>query len=372
MIARRCRLGGAQLTRARYLCRARYMWALLGCAIVGSMSAAPTVAATNVSNTPAVDYNRDVLPILADHCFACHGPDAASREAGLRLDQREGATTELDSGSSAIVPGDTDASELLLRVSADDESLRMPPAETGKQLTADEVAVLTHWIASGANYAPHWAFVPPQKPTASAGAAHPIDAFVKRQLTDRGLTITPTADRETLIRRLSFDLRGLPPTAREVDVFLADQHPQAYERLVERFLHSPSYGERMAAFWLDGARFADTNGYQNDFNRSMWPYRDWVIDAFNANKRFDELTVEQIAGDMLPEPSLSQLTATGFHRNHRTVTEAGSLEEEWLVENVIDRVETTGTVFLGLTIGCARCHDHKFDPLFPARILRLL
>jgi hypothetical protein len=324
-------------------------------------------AQTTASETGLVDFNREIRPILADHCFQCHGPDSASREAGLRLDNQSDAWAELDSGSSAIVPGKSSESELIRRVLHEDDDLRMPPLELNKPVSAADVELLRRWINGGAEYAKHWAFVAPTKSgryqAERRRGEHPIDYFVRLRHQSEGVKPTGIASRETLIRRLSLDLRGLPPSPEEVDEFLKQTSAKAYESLVEQMLESPSYGERMAVMWLDAARFADTNGYQNDFNRSMWPYRDWVIDAFNANKPYDEFTVEQIAGDLLPGASMDQKIASGFNRNNRTVTEGGSIEEEWLVENVVDRVETTGATFLGLTIGCARCHDHKFDPI---------
>ena len=342
--------------------RHRFWYDLVGVLLLSAVSSLPG------ETQGEVQFNRDVRPILTDNCFQCHGPDAAHREAGLRLDQREAATAELDSGEYAIVPGDAAASELVRRITNEDPDMRMPPAELQKNLSTHQIAVLRQWIDEGAEYQPHWAFVPPAQgsgpsPPDDGPEQLPIDAFVQRRLRALGWEPAPAASRETLIRRLSFDLRGLPPTLAELDQFLADTSEGAYERLVDRLLSSPHFGERMATMWLDGARFADTNGYQNDFNRSMWPYRDVVIQAFNANQPFDQFTIEQVAGDLLPKATRTQQIASGFNRNHRTVTEGGSLEEEWLVENVVDRVETTATVFLGLTMGCARCHDHKFDPI---------
>ena len=320
------------------------------------------------ADVPRLSYNRDVLPILSDNCFKCHGPDSASREAGLRLDQTTVATAELESGATAIVPGNPDMSALVERINADDEGMLMPPVDSGKTLTKQQKSILRRWIEEGADYAPHWAFVPPVRPSIpapkeSSRIANPIDAFVLANLEANGVAPSPPATKERLIRRVTFDLTGLPPTLEEIDAFLADDSPLAYERLIERLLESPRYGERMAVDWLDGARFADSNGYQNDYTRSMYPWRDWVISAFNNQMPYDQFLVEQLAGDLLPNPTLQQKIATGFNRNHRTVTEAGSIEDEWLVENVVDRTDTFGTVVLGLTVGCARCHDHKFDPI---------
>lgn len=310
-----------------------------------------------------VDFNRDIRPILSDRCFACHGPDAAARKANLRLD------VEADAKLKAVIPGQPDASPLIARISATDPDDVMPPPAAHKPaLSAEEIEVFRRWIAEGAPWAQHWAFVKPERPelppvSNAAWVRTPVDQFVLAKLESQGLSPAPEAPRETLIRRLSFDLTGLPPTPEEVDAFVADNRPDAYERVVERLLNSPHYGERMAMEWLDGARFADTNGYQNDFNRAMWPWRDWVIQAYNNNMPYDQFTVEQLAGDLLPNATLSQQVASGFHRNNRSNTEGGSIEEEWHVEKVVDRIETTGTVFMGLTLGCARCHDHKYDPI---------
>ena len=318
--------------------------------------------AADASREQPVDFARDILPILASNCFACHGPDAEQRAADLRLDTEEAATEH------AIVRGDAAASELIDRIESTDDDLRMPPPEMERQLTAEQVALLRRWIDQGAAWARHWAFVPPVMPVVpdSEGTAWPrsaIDHFVWARLNTEGLEPSEPASRGEWLRRISFDLTGLPPTPAELAAFAADVSSDAFEKQVDRLLASPHYGERMAADWLDIARFADTNGYQNDFNRSMWPWRDWVINAFNANMSADQFLLEQLAGDLLPEPTQEQLIATGFNRNHRMVTEGGSIDEEWRVENVVDRVETTSTAFLGLTMGCARCHDHKYDPV---------
>lgn len=310
-----------------------------------------------------VDFTRDIRPLLTDRCFQCHGPDAATRKADLRLD------IEAEAKKSAIVPGDPDASEVIKRITTTDPDEKMPPDEAHKPaLTPEQVGLFRAWIRQGAPWAGHWAFeaVRPQSPPAttnSAWARNDIDRFVLARLEKEGLAPSPEAPREALIRRVSFDLTGLPPTPAEMDAFLADTAPDAYERLVDRLLASPHYGERMAVEWLDAARYADTNGFQNDFQRQMWPWRDWVIRTFNANKPFDQFTVEQIAGDMLPNATQEQRVASGFNRNNRATTEGGSIEEEWYIENRIDRVETTSAVFMGLSMGCARCHDHKYDPI---------
>jgi hypothetical protein len=315
-----------------------------------------------------VDFNREVRPILSDNCFRCHGTDEKQRQAGLRLDVREKAIHELDSGETAIVPGDPSKSELLRRVTATDEGVRMPPKEMKRQLTPAQVGVLRRWITAGAKYAQHWAYVKPARPALPAvtNAAWPkneIDRFILARLEKEGLRPSPETSRETLIRRVSLDLTGLPPTPAEVDAFLADHSPKAYEKVVDRLLASPRYGERMAVQWLDFARYADSNGFQEDGSRTMWPWRDWLIRALNDNMPFDQFTIKQLAGDLLPHATLADRIATGFNRNHRTNNEGGSIVEEWRVETVIDRVETTSQVWMGLTMGCARCHDHKYDPI---------
>ncbi len=317
---------------------------------------------------PPVDYNRDIGPILSDNCYACHGFDEKQRKAGLRLDEAESAQSTLKDGAQAVVPGKPDESELVFRVETDDETLHMPPKEFGKTLSAEQKALLRRWIEQGAPFERHWAFEPPKKPgipevSDPAWPRNEVDRFLLSRLDQEGLKPSPEADRTTLIRRVTLDLTGLPPTPAEVAAFLADDRPDAYEILVDRLLESPRFGEHMARFWLDAARYGDTHGLHLDNYREIWPYRDWVIEAFNQNKPFDEFIVEQTAGDLLENPSLDQLVATGFNRAHVTTSEGGSIEEEVYVRNVVDRVETNGTVFLGLTIGCARCHDHKYDPI---------
>ncbi|MFO1096125.1 MAG: DUF1549 domain-containing protein, partial [Planctomycetaceae bacterium] len=313
-----------------------------------------------------IRFNRDIRPILADHCFACHGADARARQADLRLDDREAAFAPRD-GASILIPGEPDASELIRRVTSENEDERMPPAGHPR-LSTEQVALLCRWIAAGAEYEPHWAFIspgrPPVPPVSDPGwVRNPIDAFVLARIDQQGLSPAPQADRATLIRRLFLDLTGLPPTMADVDAFVTDQVPDAYEQLVERLLASPRYGERWALAWLDVARYADTGGYQGDIPRVMWPWRDWVIAAFNGNQPFDAFTVEQIAGDLLPGATHEQVLATGFNRNHRINDEDGIVFEEFRIEYVVDRVETTATAWLGLTLGCARCHDHKYDPV---------
>lgn len=325
---------------------------------------------------PTINFNRQIRPILSDKCFTCHGPDAEQLQAGLRLDLSEIAHRELDSGMTAIVAGDPDASELVRRIESDDEAERMPPVDSQKSLTADEKKLLRLWIAEGGEYTPHWSFVPPRKPPApdlpnDTWSRNDIDRFVLKRLRDEGLTPSPEADRRTLIRRVSFDLTGLPPTIAEVDAFLADDQPGAFERVVDRLLASPRYGERMAIHWLDLARYADSDGYEKDGHRDMWPFRDWVIRAFNSNKRFDEFTIEQLAGDMLPNATRDEKIASAFNRNNPTTSEAGSDPEEYAAKYAIDRATTTSVVWFGLTMQCAECHDHKFDPVTTEDFYRL-
>ena len=305
-----------------------------------------------------IEFTSSIRPILSNHCFQCHGPDKETRAADLRLDTKEGI-------DYAFAEGDIEASEAWRRILSDDPDEKMPPPDFGKPVSADQKSKLKQWISEGAQWSQHWAFTSPQRPDLpdAEGAEHPVDRFIVEKLNGEGLQLSAEASRETLIRRLKLDLLGLPPTLSEIDEFVNDNDLDAYNRLIDRLLASPHFGERMAIEWLDGARYADTNGYQNDFRRSMWPWRDWVISAFNRNLPFDQFVIEQIAGDLLPNATLQQRVATGFNRNNRTVTEFGSIDEEWLVENVVDRVETTSTVFLGLTMGCARCHDHKYDPI---------
>lgn len=313
----------------------------------------------------SVRFNQEIRPILSNHCFKCHGP--AHQEAKLRLDDPRRATALLESGAAAIVPGKSSASELLRRVMAAADE-RMPPADTGDRLTAAQIALLRAWIDQGAPWECHWALAPPRPVAVPAAAAaawvrNPIDAFVLAQLQQAGIRPAPEADRMTLVRRLTLDLIGLAPSPAEVEAFLADRAPAAYEKLVDRLLASPHYGERKARHWLDAARYADSNGYTIDGARSIWPYRDWVINAFNRDLPFDQFTLEQLAGDLLPHATIDQQVATGFHRNTPFNEEGGTDPEQFRVERTVDRTNTTGTVWLGLTVGCAQCHDHKFDPI---------
>jgi hypothetical protein len=301
--------------------------------------------ALNVS-AQTVEFNRDIRPILSDRCYTCHGPSVTNRVSKLRLDSEQSTKAYLE--------------QIVTRISAGEKPVRMPPAYTGPSLSAGEIDLIKRWISQGAVWEKHWSFIPPKRPGQPDST---LDTFVGARLAREGLTPSPEADRATLIRRASFDLTGLPPTPSEVDAFLQDASSNAYEKVVDRLLASPRYGERMAIRWLDAARYADTNGYQTDGERYMWRWRDWVIDAFNRNMPYDEFTVEQLAGDMLPNASLDQRIASGFNRNHRGNGEGGIVPEEYAVEYVVDRVDTTSTVFLGLTVGCARCHDHKYDPI---------
>ena len=336
-------------------------------------SAAPLDAAASPSEM--VVFNRDIRPILSDKCFSCHGPDESKRFSALRLDTREGAFADLG-GRFAVVRGKPEKSELIRRITHQDEARRMPPPYGGKKLSASEIALLERWVRQGAEWRPHWSFLPPRRPLVPpvnprSWANNDIDRFVLARLKKEGLAPSPEANRATLLRRVSLDLTGLPPTPEEIDSFLDDDSPNAYEKVVDRLLASPRYGERMAIRWLDAARYADTNGYQTDAERSMWRWRDWVVEAFNDNMPFDRFTIEQIAGDMLPGATLDQQIASAFNRNHRGNGEGGVIAAEYAVEYVVDRVETTSTVWMGLTLGCARCHDHKYDPFTQKEFYRL-
>jgi mono/diheme cytochrome c family protein len=311
-----------------------------------------------------LQFNRDIRPILTENCYACHGPDSNHRKADLRLDVREGALQD-----GAIVAGKPEASEVIARLFTADADELMPPPDSHKKLSSEEKAILQRWVKEGAEYQGHWAFEKPQRPVVpeldrpKAELRNPVDAFVLARLAPEGMGLSPQAAAHTLVRRVTLDLTGLPPTPEVVAAFVADPSDAAYEGLVDRLLQSPAYGEQMAAQWLDYARYADSHGFQTDSSRSMWPWRDWVIGAFNRNQAFDQFTIEQLAGDLLPEAQLDQVVATGFHRNHRINGEGGIIDEEWRIENIIDRVDTTGATWMGLTLGCARCHDHKYDPI---------
>jgi hypothetical protein len=335
------------------------------CAVAGGPAASPSPAAEPRGRR--VEFNRDIRPILSDKCFACHGPDKAKRKADFRLDVEAGVRADRG-GYRAVVPGNPAKSELIRRVTAADPAERMPPPRSGRTLSQRQVALLRRWVEQGGKWQKHWAFLPPKRPALprvknTAWPRNATDFFVLDRLEREELSPSPEADRVTLLRRVTLDLTGLPPTPAEVDAFLADPSPAAYEKAVDRLLASPRLGERLAVRWLDAARYADTNGYQTDGERTMWRWRDWVIEAYNRNLPFDRFTVEQLAGDLLPRPTLDQKIATGFNRNHRGNGEGGIIPEEYAVEYVVDRVDTTATVWLGLTLGCARCHDHKYDPV---------
>ena len=314
-----------------------------------------------------VDFQREIRPILSNACFHCHGPDKDSRMAGLRLDTRQGAFEQRKNGTP-VKPGETASSLIYQRITNPDRARRMPPEYSHRTLTAEQIEKIREWIEQGADWKEQWSFSAPVRPEVPKVAhrdwvTNPIDSFILADLEKNGLEPAPQADRRTLIRRVTLDLTGLPPEPKAVDEFVADTRPAAYERLVDRLLASPRWGEHRGRYWLDAARYADTHGIHIDNYREMWPYRDWVIKAFNANMPFDQFTIEQIAGDLLPNPTLDQLIATGFHRCNVTTNEGGSIPEEVAAMYAKDRADTTGAVFLGLTVGCATCHDHKFDPI---------
>ncbi len=327
-----------------------------------SMAAAPSLWAA-VPEHP--DFNFHVQPILSDRCYFCHGADAARRKGGLRLDQLASATSPTKSGAVAVHPGDPDHSEMMLRLRSHDPEEMMPPPEAKLVVTDEEVEIVRRWIAQGAVYQPHWAFTPPRMPAIPnvIPAQGPLDALVLTRLQQEGLEFNVEAARTRWLRRASFDLTGLPPTLAELDQFTADASAQAWEVQVDRLLASPAFGERLAQDWLDVARFADTFGYQADVAMQTWPYRDWVLKAFNENLPFDQFITHQLAGDLLPQPSREQLVATAFNRLHRQTNEGGSINEEYRIEYINDRVQTFGLAFLGLTLECCRCHDHKYDPI---------
>ncbi|MFN0196877.1 MAG: DUF1553 domain-containing protein [Planctomycetaceae bacterium] len=313
-----------------------------------------------------IDFNREIRTILSDNCYICHGPDAQTRVSDWRLDRKDSAFSDLG-GHAAIVPKDLTQSHLYQRITSSDPKQIMPPPDSGKTLTPAQIELIGRWITEGAEWKEHWAYVAPVRPPRpevlkSEWGVQPLDDFILANIEKAELAPSPPASKETLIRRVTFDLTGLPPTVEEVDDFLADDAPDAYEKLVDRLLASPRFGERMVLDWLDAARYSDSNGYQTDGTRAMWPWRDWVIDAYNANLLFDQFTIEQVAGDLFPEPTLAQKIATGFNRNHMLNGEGGRIAEESRVDYVVDRVETTSTVWMGLTLGCGRCHDHKYDP----------
>jgi mono/diheme cytochrome c family protein len=323
-----------------------------------------TARAAGQAAVPPVSFNRDIRPILSNNCFACHGPDATKRETEFHFDTREGAFAE----DGIIVPGSAAGSMLVKRITNPDPKKHMPPPDSGHALTARQIELLRRWIDEGAKWDTHWAYTAPVRPDLPAvdkadWVRNPIDRFILARLEREGLKPSPEADKATLLRRVTYDLTGLPPTPAELDAFLADRSPDAYERRVDALLQSPHYGERMAVPWLDASRYADTHGYHIDSQRGMWPWRDWVIGAFNRNLPYDQFTIEQLAGDLLPDATRDQKIASGFNRNHMINFEGGAIADEYQVEYVIDRVEATSTAFMGLTMGCARCHSHKFDPI---------
>jgi len=333
----------------------------LASAIVMMIGALPVFA------DPSVDFNRDIRPILSKQCFACHGPDEESREADLRLDTAGGATADLE-GRRAITPGKPDRSELVRRIMSEDPEKVMPPPDSGHELSDTEKQMLQEWIRAGAEYEIHWSFIPPRKASLpnvkqQDWPTHPTDHFVLARLEMAGLAPADEVDRYRLLRRLSLDLTGLPPTPKDADAFVADETNDALDKMVDRLLASDSFGEHWARMWLDLARYADTKGYEKDRHRDIWRYRDWVIDALNHDVPFDRFTIEQLAGDLLPEPTSDQLLATAFHRNTMTNDEGGTDNEEFRVAAVKDRVDTTLQVWMGLTAGCAKCHSHKYDPV---------
>lgn len=344
--------------------------------VVAGIALALSTGFANAGDDP-IDYSRDIRPILSENCFKCHGPDPAAREAKLRLDVFEGAVAARR-GGAAVVPGDPDASLILKRLTSTDPSFQMPPPETGKSVTAEQIELLRRWIGEGAKYSEHWSFVTPRRPNladpkfAPFDVGHPVDTLIAQRLAEVGLSFSEEATRSELIRRVTLDLTGITPSIEEVDAFLADDSPNAYEKLVDRLLASSRYGEHMARYWLDASRYADTHGLHIDAERNLWRWREWVIESFNDNKPYDDFSIEQLAGDLLPNPSLAQRIATGFNRNHVTTGEGGAIAEEYLAKYAIDRVETTATVWMGLTAGCAQCHDHKYDPLTQKEFYELL
>ena len=337
------------------------------CGIAASLLLAGTLLLQGAAEQ--IDFNRDIHPILSENCFACHGPDKDQRDSGLRLDSSAGAYAKLKNGQ-AIIPHNPSASIAVQRIKSSDPGQRMPPPVANKKLTPDQIKLIETWIAQGAEYQGHWSFAPPVKADVSdspeaAGqwAKNPIDPFIYRRLQEEKRSPSPEANPAALIRRVTLDLTGLPPTLAEIDAFIADESPKAYEKVIDRLLASPHYGERMTLAWMDAARYGDSSVFHADGPRSMWPWRDWTIKAYNDNMPFDQFTIEQLAGDHLPDATVSQKTATGFLRNNGTTDEGGAIPEEYRVEYVVDRVKTTANVWLGLSMECSQCHDHKYDPI---------
>lgn len=357
-------------TQPSFFHRAVLFSLILGISLLFACETGPSAETAEAKRVPEkVDFNFHVKPILSDRCFACHGPDEAQQEASLRLDTEAGAFGALTEGEGhAVVAGDLAQSVAYHRLITDDPDSIMPPPESNLRLTDYEIAVIRRWIEQGAEWKEHWLFTPPEATEPPAvqqkdWVRNPIDRFVLARLEQEGLSPAPEAPKEKLLRRLTFDLTGLPPTLAELDEFLADESPDAYERVVDRLLASPHYGERMAPMWLDLARYADSHGYQDDRPRTMWPWRDWVVRAFNENLSYDQFATWQLAGDLLPDATYEQQLATGFNRNHAITQEGGVIPEEYLAEYAADRTNTFATTFLGLTVECARCHDHKYDPI---------
>ena len=344
------------------------------CLVLLNLFLSPLVTAVP-SQDSKVDFQRQIRPLLSDTCFQCHGPDPQVRVADLRLDLRENIFQARTSGVP-VVPGDPDNSLIFRRITHEDANHRMPPAYSQKRLSDDQIDLIRRWIEQGAVWQQHWAFIAPRRPELpqvkdTSWPRQDLDRFVLNRLEAEGLDPAPTAEKSRILRRVTLDLTGLPPTLDELDAFLADPSPGAYERVVDRLLASPRYGERMAAVWLDLARYADTDGYQDDEPRTMWRWREWVVDALNQNLSFNQFTVQQLAGDLLPEASPEQKLATGFLRNNRVNGEGGSIADEFRVEYAVDRVNTVSTAWMGLTVGCARCHDHKYDPISQTEFYRL-
>jgi hypothetical protein len=348
------------------------IWVLLALCL-----AAVTPLPVSAGAPQHVNYSRDIRPILSNLCYKCHGPDIGQRKAGMRLDTKDGVFAKLESGETPIVAGSSAKSAVYQRLTSHDPDVKMPPPDSGKSISAEQIDLIKHWIDEGAEFHRHWSFIPPQHAPAPPiktpeKARNPIDRFVIARLEEEeGLQPAVEADKTTLIRRATLDLTGLPPTTSEVDAFLADRSSNSYDKLVDRLLTSPQYGEQMTRYWLDAARYGDTHGLHLDNERSIWPYRDWLIHSFNSNEPFDQFTVEQLAGDLLPHPTIDQRVATGFSRCNTTTGEGGAIDEEFYVRYAVDRVQTTGTVFLGLTLGCCVCHDHKFDPITQKEFYRL-
>ncbi len=347
---------------------ARYPgWIRLAFPIALALAGCPAAAAAGAAPAP-IDFAREVQPILSDFCYHCHGPDGTSRKSGLRLDRRDAALAGGKSGLAAIVPGAPEQSEVVARIMSHDPDEVMPTPESHRTLSDRQKTILRRWIEEGAFWKDHWAFVPPNRPALPAAgghppSAHPIDRFIDARLASAGIDPSPEADRRTLLRRVTLDLTGLPPTPEALATFLADPRPDAYERVVDTLLASPHHGERWARPWLDVARYADSNGYSVDAPRQIWKYRDWVVSALNRDLPYDQFVIEQLAGDLLPNATRDQRVATGFNRNTQINQEGGIDPEQFRVESVNDRVATFGSAFLGLTLACAQCHDHKFDPI---------